>query len=177
MKVKLVRVNGAHAERRWGALTHSEVSKWIFIDLPVSLAKTQEWCETVGARPNRDDFCFEVDGVPAGFAGLVSIDSKSAVAELYIFLHPDYFSKGFGSIFLKMVLSYAKLELNLRKVSLFVTAENKKAIGFYKKNGFDTEGVLRRHVWFRGGYRDRVIMSTFLDELACDAEWFYNEVI
>src|SRR5690554_8175309 len=129
MVVKMVPVDGYHAKSRWEALSHPEVCKWVFIDLPVSYKKTQEWCDSVGARPNRDDFCFEVDGVPAGFAGLVSIDSKSAVAELYIFLHPDYFSKGFGSIFLKMVLSYAKLELNLRKVSLFRSEERRVGNG------------------------------------------------
>lgn len=177
MAVKVVRINGTHAKGRWEALAHPEVSKWVFIDLPVSFSKTREWCETVGGRANRADFCFEVDGAPAGFAGLVNIDAKSAVAELYIFLHPDYFSKGLGSLFLKLLLSYGAFELNLRKVSLFVTADNKKAISYYEKNGFEIEGMLREHVWFRGAYRDRLIMSTFLDDLSLDADQFYKEVV
>lgn len=177
MAVKMVRINGSHAKSRWEALAHSEVSKWVFIDLPVSYTKTQEWCESVGNRPNRADFCFEVGGVPAGFAGLVNIDAKSAVAELYIFLHPDYFSKGLGSEFLKQLLSYGAFELNLRKISLFVTADNEKAISYYEKNGFEVEGLLRKHVWFRGAYRDRMIMSIFLDGLSLDSEKFYTEIV
>lgn len=177
MAVKIVRINGSHAKKRYEALAHPEVSKWVFIDLPVSYTKTQEWCESVGNRPSRADFCFEVDGVPAGFAGLVNVDSKSAVAELYIFLHSDFFSKGLGSEFLKQLLSYGAFELNLRKVSLFVTADNTNAISYYEKNGFEIEGMLRKHVWFRGAYRDRVIMSIFLDGLSLNADKFYNEIV
>ena len=177
MAVKMVRINGTHAKSRWEALAHPEVSKWVFIDLPVSYTKTQEWCESVGDRPNRADFCFEVDGVPAGFAGLVNVDSKSAVAELYILLHPDFFSKGLGSEFLKQLLSFGAFELNLRKISLYVTADNTKAISYYEKNGFEIEGVLREHVWFRGAYRDRIIMSIFLDGLGLNADKFYNETV
>lgn len=177
MAVKMVRINGSHANSRWEALAHPEISKWIFIDLPVSYTKTQEWCESVGSRSNRVDFCFEADGVPAGFAGLVNIDIKSGVAELYIFLHPNYFSKGLGSEFLKQLLSYGVFELNLRKVSLFVTADNEKAISYYEKNGFEVEGLLRKQVWFRGAYRDRMIMSIFLDGLSLDSDKFYNEIV
>lgn len=177
MTVKMVRINGAHAKSRWEALAHPEVSSWVFMDLPVSFSKTQEWCETVGNRPNRADFCFEVGGVPAGFAGLVNVDAKSAVAELYIFLHPNYFSKGLGSVFLGHLLGFGAFELNLRKVSLFVTADNEKAISYYERNGFEIEGVLRKHAWFRGAYRDRMIMSVFLDDLFLDSKQFYNEIV
>ena len=177
MPVKMVHINLNHAKARWEALSHPDVSKWVFIDLPVSLSKTSEWCEAVGSRPGRTDFCFEVDGTPAGFAGLVNIDPKSALAELYIFLHPAYFSQGLGSDFLKYLLSYGAFELNLRKVSLFVTAENEKAIKYYEKNGFQIEGVLKQHVWFRGAYRDRVIMSTFIDAQQLGVREFYKEFI
>lgn len=177
MTVKMVRINGAHANSRWEALAHPDVSKWVFIDLPVSFSKTQDWCETVGSRPNRADFCFEIDGVPAGFSGLTNVDAKSAVAELYIFLHPNWFSKGLGSLFLKHLLSFGAFELNLRKISLFVTADNEKAISYYERNGFEIEGVLRKHAWFRGEYRDRMVMSVFLDDLSLDSNQFYNETV
>ena len=177
MVVKMIPVDGSHAKSRWEALSHPEVSKWVFIDLPVSYKKTQEWCDSVGKRSNRADFCFEVDGVPAGFAGLVNIDAKSSVAELYIFLHPGFFSKGLGSEFLKCLLSYSACELNLRKVFLFVTADNEKAVKYYERNGFEVEGVLRKHVWFRGDYRDRMIMSIFLDDVTLSSVKLYNEIV
>lgn len=177
MAVKMVPVDGFHAKSRWEALSHPEVSKWVFIDLPVSYKKTQEWCDSVGKRSNRADFCFEVDGVPAGFAGLVNIDAKSSVAELYIFLHPNFFSKGLGSKFLKQILSYGEFELNLRKVFLFVTADNGRAVTYYEKNRFEVEGVLKKQVWHRGAYRDRMIMSVFLDDLTLDSDKFYNETL
>lgn len=175
MSIRLVRVNSSHAQARLEALNDVRVSKWVFIDLPVSAAKTKQWCETVGDRPNRVDFCFEVDGRSAGFAGLVNINQSSGTCELYIFLHPEFFSQGLGSKFLLYLLAYGKLELNLRKISLFVTGDNEKAISFYGRNGFSTEGVLKRHSWFRGEYRDRIIMSIFTDALSIDAELFYQE--
>ncbi|WP_169304615.1 GNAT family N-acetyltransferase [Halopseudomonas bauzanensis] len=175
MSIRLVRVNSSHAQARFEALSDVRVSKWVFIDLPVSEAKTKQWCETVGERSSRIDFCFEVEGKAAGFAGLVNINQTSGTCELYIFLHPSFFSQGLGSKFLYYLLAYGKLELNLRKISLFVTGDNDKAISFYERNGFTTEGVLRRHSWFRGEYRDRIIMSIFTDALSTDAEPFYQE--
>lgn len=177
MKIKMVRVCDSHAEKRWEALSNPAVSQWVFIDLPVSLDKTREWCRTIGGRQNRIDFCFELDEAPVGFAGLVNIDAKSKTCELYIFLHPDYFSKGLGSVLIGNLLIYGILELNIRKFLLYVTSENQSAINFYQKNGFVVEGVLRRQVWFRGGYRDRVIMAKFADDVKFSAENFYSEVL
>lgn len=175
MSIRLVRINSSHAQARFEALSDVRVSKWVFIDLPVSEDKTKQWCETVGDHKNRIDFCFEVEGKPAGFAGLVNINQTSRTCELYIFLHPDSFSLGLGSKFLSYLLIYGKLELNLRKISLFVTGDNDKAISFYERNGFSTEGVLKRQSWFRGEYRDRIIMSTFTDSLTADTQSFYLE--
>lgn len=141
----------------------------------MSEEKTRKWCETVGDRSDRADFCFEVEGKPAGFAGLVNINQKSGTAELYIFLHPDFFSKGMGSKFLTILVAYGKLEFNLRKISLYVTGKNEKAISFYQRNGFAIEGTLKKQSWFRGEYQDRIIMSTFTDSLAVDAGCFYQE--
>lgn len=177
MSIRLVRTSSDHAQARFEALSDVRVSKWVFIDLPVSKAKTRQWCETVGERSGRVDFCFEVDGKPAGFAGLVNINQTSGTCELYIFLHPDYFSKGLGSKFLHCLLAYGRHELNLRKISLFVTGDNDKAISFYERNGFLTEGILKRQSWFRGEYRDRIIMSIFTDALPVDAELFYQETL
>lgn len=177
MKIKMVPVNESHALKRWEALSHPDIAKWMFIDLPVSYQKTLEWCKSISSKPNRKDFCFEVNGVVAGFAGLVNINHINQTSELYIFLHPGFLSKGLGGFFLNSLISFGKLELGLRKISLWVTGDNDKAICFYKKNGFFTEGVLRRHVWFRGKYRDRVIMSIFTNDFTADVDSFYSEVL
>jgi len=177
MNVKMLKVNENHALKRWEAISHPDVSKWVFIDLPVSFEKTLDWCKSITDRPDRMDFCFEVDGAVAGFAGIVNIDQKSKVAELYIFLHPSFFSKGLGTVFLHHLIAFGKLELNLRKISLWVTLDNTKAVTFYEKNNFQVEGVLKQHVWFRGSYRDRALMSIFTEDFQVDSVKFYTEVL
>jgi len=177
MKRSLIRINEKHAFRRWQALTSIDVFSGIFIDVPVDYYKTQEWCKSIGSVKNRVDFAFEQDGLAIGFGGLVNIESRHGVAEMYIFIHPDSMGHGYGSYFLNAMLAFGKYELNLRKVSLFVTSADHQIIEFYKKNKFLIEGILKDHIWFRGRYTDRYIMSMFLVELSVDSAEFYGSMI
>jgi diamine N-acetyltransferase len=172
-EIKLVLIGNRHAKTRYEALCHPVVAAGIFIDIPISFEKTLEWCKTVADCPNRYDFCLELDGEAVGFCGLVNVNAKNGTCELYLFLHPSFFGRGFGSKCLRCVLDFAKYELNLRKITLYVTGKNEKALSLYKKFGFVKEGCLVDHVWFRGQYRNRYILSVFLDTFEENPEVFY----
>lgn len=175
--IKLVPIECRHARARYEALSNPVVAAGVFIDIPVSFQGTLEWCKTAIHRNERYDFCVEIDGEAAGFCGLVNVNERSGTCELYLFLHPSSFGKGFGSKSLQCILAFAKYELNLRKVTIFVTDGNERAFLLYKKFGFVEEGHLVDHVWFRGRYRDRYLFSIFLEDFRVNREAFYEDSI
>ena len=59
-------------------------------------------------------------------------------------LLPDYRGKGIGSKLLSSVLTHAK-NFGLEKVELQVYTSNTGAITFYKKLGFEQEGLIRKY--------------------------------
>ena len=91
-----------------------------------------------------------------GFASLVIYEGN--VGEIRDFVIKEEFrGKGFGNTLLSYILEFAK-QRNLRKVFVLALSNAKE---FYKKNGFEAEGLLRSH--FRKG-EDLIIMSKFLNK-------------
>lgn len=78
--------------------------------------------------------------------------------------NPRDFGKGYGSEAVSLVLRFAFQDANLRRVCLTVDADNPRAIRVYEKNGFVREGVLRKHNFVRGAYRDIVQMGILREE-------------
>lgn len=71
--------------------------------------------------------------------------------------------KGFGKEAVHLMIEYAFYRLNLVKILLEVSVINEQALNFYKKMGFQTEGILRDHFLIDGKYADINIMSIFKD--------------
>jgi RimJ/RimL family protein N-acetyltransferase len=68
--------------------------------------------------------------------------SRDAFVGLGIGDHNDW-GKGYGTDAMKIILRYAFIELNLRRVTLTVFEYNPRAIRSYEKTGFRHEGRLR----------------------------------
>lgn len=145
-----------------------DVLSGIFIEVPATIDKTEVWAHSISKNPSRKDFVLRDGESVAAFSGLVNIALKHGIAELYIFISDNYKSQGIGSYLLECTLKYAKDELNLRKITLYVSEGNDKACKFYEKFGFIQEGLLIKHSWHRGKYLDRYIYSLFLSDLKSD---------
>ena len=132
---------------------------------PRSLAEDVERYEGEAADPPADAawFAIEVDGVVVGDGGLYEIDHYHGRAELGIGLGREYWGKGYGQDAVRTLLGYAFRQLNLRKVSLEVLADDARAVRAYRKAGFRDEGRLEKHTWFEGDYRDSLLMASFRD--------------
>ncbi len=77
---------------------------------------------------------------------------------------PEYWNKGYGTDVMNILLRYAFMELNLKRVSLGVFEYNPRAIRSYEKAGFRHEGRLR-HVLNREGRRwDNLFMGILREE-------------
>jgi len=99
-----------------------------------------------------------------GLVGLYNIDFRHLHAEFAIAFDPLQQGKGLATRASKLLLDYAFLTLNLRKVYLIVLTSNEKAIHIYEKLGFQTEGVLKKHFYVNGKYEDGLMMGIFQDD-------------
>jgi RimJ/RimL family protein N-acetyltransferase len=55
----------------------------------------------------------------------------------------DYWSKGYGTDAMRLIVQYGFIELNLRRISLGLHAYNERALKSYEKVGFKLEGRTR----------------------------------
>jgi RimJ/RimL family protein N-acetyltransferase len=77
---------------------------------------------------------------------------------------PQYWSKGYGTDVVNILLRYAFMELNLKRVSLGVFEYNPRAIRSYEKAGFHHEGRLRQALHREGRRWDNLYMGILREE-------------
>ena len=98
-----------------------------------------------------------VGGVRLSITSLLPADCRARLA-IGIF-DRRFWSRGYGSEAIRLVLGYAFEQLELHRVDLRVLAYNARAIRAYEKCGFVREGVERESAWVDGGWCDDVIMG------------------
>ena len=76
----------------------------------------------------------------------------------------DFWSKGYGTDAMEIILRYAFLELNLRRVSLDTFEYNPRAIRSYEKAGFVHEGKARKFLLRDGQRWDLLFMGILREE-------------
>jgi len=64
------------------------------------------------------------------------------------------------------VLRYYFEELRYQKVTVSVYSFNEESIALHKRLGFKQEGCLRRMIYTRGQYFDRLLFGLTADEFA-----------
>jgi RimJ/RimL family protein N-acetyltransferase len=74
--------------------------------------------------------------------------------------------KGYAREASELVIRYCFDELNLRKITLGVVADNQTAVNLYHKLGFETEGVYRNHGIYEGRFCNVLRMALFNPEFS-----------
>lgn len=92
-----------------------------------------------------------------GVISLNKVDFYNKNAYLGIYTNPNL--KGVGKYLMECLKEISFKKLNLHTLKLEVLETNKKAIEFYKKNGFKIEGKLKEFVCRNGGWIDVFIMG------------------
>ena len=131
---------------------------------PSSAERVREW---VSGKSNRDDAVFFVVAAQSndqvlGYVQVVNINAMNGTGELGICIGPDAQGSGYGEAAVKLLQQYLQRTFGMRKLVLHVSADNKKAVSFYTKLGFDEVGRMRRHFLKNGEYTDVLIMEKFL---------------
>ena len=74
--------------------------------------------------------------------------------------------KGYAAEVSKAIINYCFTEEKLRKITLGVVDENLAAVNLYKKLGFETEGLYKRHGLYSGHYCHLLRLAIFNPDYA-----------
>lgn len=132
---------------------------------PTPLASFEKGFDKHVDDEEKTEFVIEVDGVVIGGIGLHSRRRRDGTSQFGIGINdPEYVGKGYGRDAINVLLRWAFLMQNYRRIWLDVWATNERAIRAYRACGFVEEGRLRRHVYVDGAYQDVVVMGLLRDE-------------
>ncbi|WP_417796092.1 GNAT family N-acetyltransferase [Terasakiella pusilla] len=133
---------------------------------PVHEVQHIEWFNSLSKASDRVIFAIRNEaGDLVGTIQLVNIHPVFRHAELIVRIGDTANqSRGYGSAALRLLLEYAKRDLNLKRIFLHVFASNMRAIKAYENVGMQKEGCLRSHVYIDGQWDDLLIMGCLLDE-------------
>lgn len=138
-------------------INNPENNRFLHYDIPISVSGTEQWFDSHIGDTSRYDAVFEIDGVPVGTIGLLSIDRKNSKAEYYIAMgEPAYKGRGIAAEASKMILAYGFEELQLNRIYLFTEVENIAAQRLFEKIGFVKEGVFKQDIYSHGQFADRI---------------------
>jgi len=151
-----------------------EVRRHLLIYVPFSMAQEERWFEgMLNAMDRQESVLMAIeteDGVHIGNIGLHRINWKDRNAELGIVIgEKSYWSQGYGTDAIRLLLGLGFREMNLHRVYLRVDADNARGIRCYEKAGFRHEGTFRDVVFREGVYHDQYVMSIL------EAEFSENE--
>lgn len=149
-------------------LNDPEVTYYMFYgQLPLSKEKTKAFIEEHVNSPSNVVFmvCDLKSGEAIGFAGLYGIHLTARKAEFRILIgNKNYWGKGYGTEVTELLMFYGFDRLNLHRVWLGVTSENKGAIRAYEKAGYIVEGVLKEDIYRNSCFYDSVRMAKLRDD-------------
>lgn len=135
-------------------------------DAPFGTREAQRWLRavTVAVDPTRATFAIDLKGSGrlVGLTTLTRIDRRNGTAYFGVVIgEKDCWGRGIAREALHLVLRRAAA-MRLRKVLLEVASDNPRAIALYRRAGFETEGVLRRHLPRGSNFVDVLVMAAFL---------------
>jgi len=90
------------------------------------------------------------------------INSKHGFAEYGIMMgRRSEWGKGYAKEATIRIIEFCFQELNIRKLTLGVVADNVKAVNLYRKLGFEIEGIYKKHGLYQGRFCDILRMALF----------------
>lgn len=168
-KVKLRAYKREDVTRACEFVNDSEVKSHLVSDIPYPTMFEQElkWIEE---QINlKDGYNFAIEALEnnkyIGGCGVFRIDWLNRTANVGIMIgDKDYWSKGYGTDAMKVLIKFIFEQMNLNKIKLNVFGFNKRAMKCYEKCGFKVEGTLRQELFRDGQYHDVYAMALLKKE-------------
>ncbi|MCU0284976.1 MAG: GNAT family N-acetyltransferase [Acidobacteria bacterium] len=137
---------------------------------PVNLENEKNWIGGLYPQGERKTIFLAIEENEtkkfAGYLSVKNINCINGTADFGIILIEESRGKGHAKEAMKLFFNYLYREIHLRKLTLYVLEGNAPAIDAYQKVGFSQEGLLKEHAWQDGQYKNIIVMSIFLKNLA-----------
>lgn len=135
----------------------------------LSEKKHKEWFEKDLEKADSEEIFWAIrkldDEALIGFIALFNLYKQHGDTLVAIAIgERKYWSHGYGTDAMRVMLRYAFLELNLRRVGLIVFEYNPRAIRSYEKAGFTLEGRVRGAMQRDGKRWDYLYMGVLREE-------------
>jgi len=151
---------------RW--LNNPAITKFMFYgQLPMNLEQATDMVMGQVRSSHNTVFmvCDRRTKRPIGFAGLYDIHLTAHKADFRILLgERRSWGKGIGTEVTELLTFYGFDRLNLHRLALGLTAENKGARRTYEKAGYVLEGTLRDDIYRNGRYYDSLKMAILRED-------------
>lgn len=131
----------------------------------VTLQAEKEYLE----RADKNENTFAIIDIETdqmiGTVGLHEVDHINRTATLGIFIgNRDYWSKGYGTEAIRLILDFAFNYMNLNNIDLALMEFNQRALKCYQKCGFKEIGRRRKCKFINGKYYDSILMDVLAEE-------------
>lgn len=150
---------------RW--FNDEEVTQYLLTQGPMLIEHEEEWFDNLPKRMKTDPV-FGIatkEGKLIGNVGLHKIDHRhgTAVAGAVIG-EKDFWGQRYGSEAEYLLVRYAFIDLNLRKINASVFSSNPRSLKAAVKNGAVEEGRRRAQFVFRGQKVDEILIAVFRED-------------
>ena len=160
----------ADLERNFRWMNDREVTRYLSMRYPLSLAAEEVWMRATASKPMAFgvEVFFAIDTKDGEHIGNISFHEMSPEhrkARLGVVIGDKAFwSKGYGTDAMLTFLRFAFDEMNFHRIDLTVDAENPRAIACYRKCGFVDEVRMRDVRFQKGAYGDGFVMGILRHE-------------
>jgi len=166
-RVNLRPITKADAVRYVQWMNDPEVRQFLANYMPMNLAEEEGWIENLADRKPHDIVLAidTIDGAHIGSMGLHRIDLINRVAWTGAVIgDSEYWGKGYGTEAKMLLLYYAFMDLNLRKICSSVFEFNGRSQAYLRKTGYVVEGCLKAQRYRDGQYWDEILMAVFKED-------------
>ena len=139
------------------------------IRFPKTMEMDRDWFNyALNDKSNRNIY-FGIDEIETGdFIGIIQLNNLDYISGTanwgFMIGETKNQGKGTGTEFSILILNYAFNYLNLRKITSFIVDNNVISTKLFQKLGFKEEGILRKHHFVDGEYKNVLIMSLFRED-------------
>lgn len=140
-------------------ITHPEVYKTLLRLPTMEKSEMQEWANKQVNGRYRLVVTHQEEAIAFG-----SLDQNLRARLIHsgrigLYVSPDFWGQGVGSLLLTGLLDIADNWLDLRRIQLEVFTDNQAAVRLYEKFGFEIEGMARKIAFGEGRWYDEFVMA------------------
>lgn len=103
-------------------------------------------------------------GENVGVVDVVNFDPRHRRAEIGIVIKQAYRRLGYGRSAVEAVMGYARDIWHLHQLYVIVDVDNTESVGLFEQLGFSKSSQLHSWLYDGHGYRDAMLMQTFLEK-------------